>query len=138
MADPIHASRTRKSGYRYMFLAKHHGGGTSDDARWLPDLSRDQEFSVFDAADFHEVTDEANGWLYGVLRDTDGDLVELGTWHQEMAEFPQAREGEPWHGYPIWAVNEEAPSNRASQKLRPAKAVFRRMEAAGLITSRQR
>jgi hypothetical protein len=137
MEDPIHEATTRRSGYQYLFSGKHHGGGSSSDARWSDDVSRDGEFSVFDDADFHDIADE-NGWFYGVLRTADGELRDLGTWQQQVAEFPRANEGIPWHGYPIWAVNQEAPANRASQKMRPAKIVFQKLEDAGLITKQQR
>ncbi len=51
-----------------------------------------------------------------------------------MAVFPKANEGVPCHGYPLWAVNNHAPSNRAHQKMRPTKEVFGKLENAGLIT----
>jgi len=99
-------------------------------------LSPDSEFAVFDDADWFEVTDDG-GWLYCVLRDGE-ELLDLGTWAQQIAEFPFSREGQPWHGYPIWSVNHDAPENRSGEKMRPAKAVFSRLEAVGLITARQR
>jgi len=135
--DPVHPEPTRKSGYRYQFTEKHHGGGTSEDARWAEDLSHADEFSVFDAADFHDVTDEG-GRLYGVFRTQDGVLRDLGTWQQQIAGFPRQSEGSAWHGYPIWAVNHETPANRSGQQMRPAKAVFQRMQDAGLITKREK
>jgi len=135
--DPIHPDPTRNNGYRYLFAGKHHGGGSRSDARWSEEVGRAEEFSVFDTADFHDIADE-RGWLYGVLREEDGSLRDLGTWEQQVAEFPLANEGVPWHGYPIWAVNRAAPANRSGQKMKPSKEVFEKMEAAGLITSRQR
>jgi hypothetical protein len=137
MADPIHPTVTRRSAYQYLFLGKHHGGGTKGDARWLEELTADEEFSVFDDADWHEIADQ-DGRLYCVLRDGRGGLRDLGTWQQQIAEFPHANVGMPWHGYPIWAVNELAPPNRASQKVRPDRGVFNLMEEAGLLTARQR
>jgi hypothetical protein len=135
--DPEHPTPTRRSGYRYIFLGKHHGGGSSIDACWSNEVSRDEEFFVFDEADNFEIADEGDR-MYGVLRDSDGELRDLGTWQQQMAEFPHASEGVPWHGYPIWAVNDDAPPNAAGQKVRPAKRVFLKMDVAGLITRRQR
>lgn len=137
MSDPIHPERTRKRQYSYQFTAKHHGGGKPDDARWSEEVSRDEEFSVFDEADDQDIFDEG-GRFYGVLRNAEGELRDLGTWQQQLAEFPRTNEGVPWHGYPIWALNELAPPNRSGQKGRPAKAVFQKMEEAGLITARQR
>jgi hypothetical protein len=133
MSDPVHARLTRKSKYQYVFTAKHHGGGKADDARWSEEVSMDEEFGVFDEADFCDIFDR-NGRIYGVLRGADGSLRDLGTWKQQIAEFPKADQGVPWHGYPIWSVNEIAPSNRAGQKARPAKEIFQKLEAAGLMT----
>jgi hypothetical protein len=135
--DPVHHAPTRRSEYCYCFTGKHHGRGKRDDARWLPEpeLSRVEEFTVFDTADFHNISD-AGGRLYGVLKGADGNLRELGMWQQEIAEFPVANPGVPWHGYPIWAVNEFAPPNRARDNVKPSKAVFQQMVNAGLITRR--
>ena len=133
-SDPVHPEVTRRNKYRYCFTSKHHGGGSSEDAEW--GISRDDEFAVFDSADFFEVC-EADGWHYGVLS-VDGDLRDIGSWQQQVAEFPKASPGNPWHGYPLWAVNEEAPPNRSAQKMRPSKVIFTKMEAAGLITKQQR
>jgi hypothetical protein len=135
--EPVHPQSTQRSGYRYTFTGKHHGGGSAADACWADGLSREEEFLVFDLADLWIVLDE-DGRLYGVLRTGVAQLRVLGTWQQQIAEFPRANAGVPWHGYPIWPVNELAPASRASQKVRPSKAVFARMEEVGLITARQR
>jgi hypothetical protein len=132
----IHDQRTRRRGYQYQFTPKHHGGDVGA-AQWLPSLRLEEEFTVFDTADEHELSD-GDGRLYGVLRNAEGELRDLGTWQQQVAEFPPANEGVPWHGYPIWAVNDAAPANRSGEKVRPAKAVFARMEQTGLITARRR
>jgi hypothetical protein len=132
----IHGQTTRRSGYRYQLTPKHHGGDPGA-AQWLPALGLEEEFGVFDTADQHELSDE-EGRLYGVLRDAEGELRDLGTWQQQVAEFPRADEGVPWHGYPIWAVNEVAPARRSGEKMRPAKEVFGKMERAGLLSRGQR
>lgn len=137
MHDHEHPQPTRRSGYRYLFTTKHHGGGDRNAARWSPDLSEDEEFSVFDAADEHDISDEL-GWLYGVLREGEDGLRDLGTWNQQVAEFPLADEGHPWHGYPLWAVSEPAPAKLRGEKHRPAREVFAQMERAGLLTARER
>jgi hypothetical protein len=137
-SGPIHPVPTRRSGYRYLFYDKHHGRGGPDAARWLPSLSRDDEFAVFDVADEADLADE-RGWLYGMRpRDAAGHIPELGTWGQQVAEFPLARPNDPWHGYPLWPLGEEGPENRKGEKGRPSKRVFLRMEAVGLITQRER
>jgi hypothetical protein len=135
--DPEHPTQSRRSKYRYIFYGKHHGGGSAGDAKWADDVTRGEEFSVFDQADFFDISDD-RGHLFGVLRDNKGELRDLGTWQQQVAEFPKAADSCPWHGYPIWAVNALAPSNRVDQKMRPAKDVFQKMERASLITKQQR
>ena len=133
-SGPIHPVPTRRSGYRYLFSEKHHGRGGPDAARWI--LTHDEEFGVFDLADFHDLSDE-RGWLYGIRRDPDGRLVDLGTWNQQVAEFPHTREREPWHGYPLWPLKALGPDNRKGEKYRPSKEVFRKMEESGLLTLRE-
>lgn len=111
MSDPIHSERTRKHGYRYQFTGKHHGAGKADDARWAKDVTREEEFSVFDEADFHDISDE-DGRFYGVLRKEDGTLRDLGTWQQQIAEFPPAKEGVPRQTDPGSGCVQRARSSR--------------------------
>lgn len=132
----VHDQRTQRSAYQYQFTPKHHGA-VAGTAQWLPELTLAEEFAVFDTADLHELSDD-DGNLYGLARTEDGGLRYLGTWNQQLAEFPVAREGEPWHGYPLYPVNDDAPENRRGQKHRPAKEVFAKMRNAGLITRSQR
>jgi hypothetical protein len=136
-SNPVNPTPTRRSGYRYLFSDKHHGGGAKGDSRWLPDLIRDEEFSIFDAADWHELSDD-RGWLYGIFRSDSGQVRYLGTWGQQLAAFPVAHAGTPWHGYPLWPLNEPAPPNRRGDKARPSKEVFQKMERIGLITVEER
>jgi hypothetical protein len=68
----------------------------------------------------------------------DEGLGYLGTWNQQVAEFPVAREGEAWHGYPLYPLKELGPENRRGEKHRPKNVVFDKMVRAGLITPRQR
>ncbi|MFO0928748.1 MAG: hypothetical protein U0736_17295 [Gemmataceae bacterium] len=131
----IHGDATDKHQYRYQFTPKHHGADP-DAAQWIPALALDDEFSVFNTADEHDLVDE-EGRLYGVLPERD-TLRDLGTWAQQVAEFPAARDGEAWHGYPIWAVSGLAPPNRRGERMRPGKAVFDRLRDVGLITERMR
>ncbi len=134
--DPVHPQPTRRSGHLYCFTSKHHGGGSASDARWSPDLTHDEEFAVFDDADLLNLCDE-DGRLYGAHRLDDGSLRQIGTRFQQIAEFPVASAGSPWHGYPVWPVSGTAPANRAGQNMRPAKVALQKMEAAGLITKKQ-
>lgn len=132
----VHSEVTERSHYAYQFTPKHHGA-VPGAAQWLPSLSLDEEFHVFNVADRESLCDN-RGWLYGMHKVGD-ELVDLGTWSQQIAEFPAATAGQAWHGYPIWAVNDElAPDNRRGQKMRPDRTVFDKMEAAGMLTKRQR
>jgi hypothetical protein len=134
--DVEHPARTRRSNYRYLFTVKHHGGDKKA-AMWLPSIDRDTEFSIFDVADDRESAD-GRGWLYGVLLGADGQLLEIGTWDEQVAEFQPGAEGEPWHGYPQWVVNPLGPGNRRKQRCRPEKQVFDRMVTATMITPIER
>lgn len=132
----VHGEVTDNHEYRYQFTPKHHGADKKA-AQWLPSLSLEEEFAVFNSADEHELSDD-EGWLYGVERIEEDELRSLGTLNQQVAAFPFAREGEVWHGYPLWPLDEGGPSNRRSDDMKPAKAVFEKMEEAGLITKRGR
>ncbi len=137
-SGPNHPDRTRRSGYSYQFYDKHHGRGATDAARWLPEIGQEEEFGIFDTADWHEIQDEA-GRLYGVrVRNRDGVLPDVGTWGQQVAEFPVARENAAWHGYPLWPLLQGGPQNRKGEKSRPSKGVFVRMVEVGMLTERER
>jgi hypothetical protein len=138
ISGPIHPEATRRSGYRYQFYEKHHGRGGLDAAQWLPTLSHEEEFTVFDTADFNEFSDE-RGWFYGIrLRNESRDIPDLGTWGQQIAEFPYARPNEVWHGYPVWPLVQAGPENRRGEKRRPSKGVFQRMVDVAMLTLRER
>src|SRR4051794_19996466 len=100
---PLHPHRTRRSGQQYFFYDKHHRAGHSEDAQWLPDMTRVEEFAVFDLADFHDLSDD-KGDLYGLHLSPEGMVMYLGTRDEQVAEFPVAREGHAWHGYPVWPI----------------------------------
>jgi hypothetical protein len=113
----------------------------------LTDLTLDEEFAIFDradgivlqppAVDNCQVAD-ANGNLYGYEKLMNGSLREIGTWHQQMAEFPVQVAETVWHGYPIWPIGPPAPQNLQGQKCRPDSQVFDRMMQLGVITPGQR
>jgi hypothetical protein len=121
---------TRKHGYRYVWTAKHHGGDPKA-AQWI--VTGNEEFSVFDTAVYHELADAANR-LFGVLSVGGKRLRTLGAWGEQVAEFPAARKGRPWHGYPLWALDDRGPSNRRKERFRPTKEVLLKMQEVGLIT----
>jgi hypothetical protein len=131
-----HYQVSGRSGYRYQFTPKHHGADKRA-AQWLPTLSLEEEFAVFNAADKHELRDD-EGRLYGVEKLGKDGLRDLGTLGQQVAEFPCARAGDAWHGYPLWPLDEEGPSNRRGHQMRPALAVFHKMVLVGLLTHRER
>ena len=135
MHDHEHA-RATLNGKRYLFTAKHHGGGSRGDARWLPDLSEDDEFAVFETADRLEVQD-VTGNLYGVQPIEDG-LRYLGTFGQQVAYFPLASAGSPWHGYPLWPLNSEAAPNRRGNRYKAPDEIYDKMVEVGLISIRMR
>lgn len=132
----IHPVPTRVRELFYEFTTKHHGAGNSSDACWAKGISEPEEFQVFDDGVAFQIMDEG-GDVYGVLRQGDS-LRELGTWQQQVAEFPVTLAPTPWHGYPVYPCNSSAPENRRGERMRPSKAVFIRMEVVGLITTPQR
>ena len=101
----LYPEPTRLNKYRYFFYEKHHRNGPSEDAQWLgqPELSRDNEFQVFDDADFHNIAD-TNGNLFCVRRKIDESVPTLGTRGEQVAQFPVNNSSTPWHGYPIWPI----------------------------------
>lgn len=133
MLDHDHPQPTRRHHYTYRFTQKHHGG--HGDSQWLPTLSEDDEFAVFDRADELELSDEG-GNLYGALRGGEESLRTLGTYQQQIAKFWNQPEGMPWHGFPAWSIKKEGPGNLRKQ--RPPKEVFDKMVEVGLITEAMR
>jgi hypothetical protein len=134
--DEVHQEVTRRNGYRYQFTRKHHGADPKA-AQWLPSLSLADEFSVFNLADEHELSDE-DGRLYGILRTPVEGVQFLGTRDEQVAEFPVASGNEAWHGYPVYPLANEQATGRGGQAGRPAKAVFQKMEGVGLLSKQER
>jgi hypothetical protein len=131
--DPTRSDRH----YRYLFTAKHHGGGGREAARWAADVTPLEEFSVFDDADFHEIVSEA-GYMYGVLRQDLESLRIIGFWGEEVAEFTARNTSPLWHGYPVYVVNERGSEKRRGEVNKPPKDVLARLTMRGLITTRER
>jgi hypothetical protein len=132
----VHDRRTRRSEYQYLFTPKHHGADPGA-GQWLPTLSLDEEFAIFNTADEHDLSDD-DGRLYSVQREDEDNLRRIGVWNEQVAEFPAPNEGEAWHGYPVYPLVDEGPENRRGEKSKPAKIVFRKMVRAGLIKESQR
>jgi hypothetical protein len=133
---PVHPQRTQRSGYEYFFYDKHHQSGYSEDAQWLPDLTHAEEFAVFDLADLHEISNE-KGDLYGLHLDAEGAVMVLGTREEQVAEFPVAREGHAWHGYPAWPIM-RLDRDKKERKYPAPREALAKMQEAGLITESQR
>lgn len=143
---PYHHQTVRRA-LTYEFTPKHHGESATASC-WLTVLPLVEEFEIFDRADGimvaapadnRQVSDAAgNIYGYEVLVEGSQHLREIGTWDQQMAEFPVQRAGSNWHGYPIWSVGPLAPQNYQGQRCRPAPEVFDRMVQIGDITTAQR
>lgn len=129
--DELHPVAT-KCGKRYLFTKKHHGGVGS---QWHPDLTKEEEFSVFCVADENEIADSRK-WLFGMLM-TSGKLKCVGTQKQSVAGFPFTRGKQPWHGFPLYPLKEQGPKNRRGQQCRPEANVFKKLVKAGLLTPGQ-
>ncbi len=63
-------------------------------------MSEDDELGVFTWAVERNVAD-GDGNLFGGIAEGDDSLRILGTDYEQLAKFPFASEGSPWHGYPI-------------------------------------
>jgi len=134
-AVPEHPVPTRNHGYRYQFHPKHHDPSRRDVAQWLPEMSREAEFAVFDLADVHDLLD-VKGNLYGLRLGPDREVFELGTLGQQVAMFPQARDNQHWHGYPLmplWKVRPPHPEVRKAPS-----AVLQQMVDRGLLEHEDR
>jgi hypothetical protein len=142
-----HPQQTARRTLTYEFTPKHHGRNATASC-WLTALTLVEEFEIFDRADGivvaapadnRQVAD-ARGNLYGyeVLAGGSQHLREIGTWDQQMAEYPVQQAGTNWHGYPIWPVGPLVPQKYQGQRCRPAPEVFDRMVQIGDITSAQR
>ena len=129
--DHLHPILTRVGGLQYHFTTKHHSGGKLSDACWA--ISEEDEFQVFDDGAFHGIAD-TDGNVYGVLGDGKGSLRELGTYQEQVAEFPITLPPHAWHGYPCYPLGNAGSEKRRGERARPAKIVFDRLMAAGMIT----
>ena len=146
--NTAHPATTARRSLTYVFTPKHHGGSPTASC-WLTGISFAQEFSIFDRTDGIVVpagidnrqVSDLLGNLYGyeVLETATQHLRELGTWDQQMAEYPAPHEGSPWHGYPIWPINPVVtPPQYNGQRCRPDHSVFDRMVQLGDITDSHR
>jgi hypothetical protein len=133
-AGLVHPVRTRNHQYQYLFHPKHHGGDPRE-GQWLKELSHDEEFTVFDLADEHDLLDE-KGHLYGLRLGQDREILELGTLGQQVAKFPHARPDETWHGFPLSPLSVGKPPYPPEREV--PKGVLRRMVDRRLLNEIQR
>ncbi len=128
---------TNPKGYRYYFHPKHHTAGNPTVSRWKPDVSRSEEFQIFEIAVRLDLADE-DGNLYNVRKGPHGAILELGVYHEQIARFwkPSAPT-EAWHGHPLWPIDATGPSNRARQENRPGKSVFHKLVQQGVLSAAQ-
>lgn len=136
LGGPVHPVRTNRRGLSYKFTCKHHKKGESNDAQWLDGLSREDEFQVFNRADEKDISND-NGDLFGMHLDTYGTVLPLGSRKEKIAKFPFAREGETWHGYPLWPIAKQN-TETIKSKVPVKKEVLMKMKEAGWITDRDR
>jgi hypothetical protein len=134
----LHTELSQRSGHSYFFYDEHHGRGGPEAARWAPNVSDDGEFGIFDQADFHQLSDQ-RGNLYGISVGPGavGEVRYLGALKQQVAKFPIAREGTPWHGYPLAPLENSLDFPRPPERALPNEALLRMVEVE-LLDNRQR
>src|SRR5262245_21269251 len=130
----LHAVRTRRSSYRCFFYDKQHGRGGPEAARWALDLSEEEEFGIFDQADFHDLSD-APGNLYGIPLGPDREVLYLGTLRQQVAKFTDS--GPHWHGFPLGPLDEKLDPPHPPVRALPKDALEKIVDA-GLLTREER
>ena len=135
-AGKVHSEVTRSRRRQYLFHVKHHGQGGRNASQWLPALTEAEEFNVFDDGDFFDFANE-HGSLYGIRHPVNGTILPLGTWKQQVAFFPVVREGEPWHGYPLYPIAENGPDRGMGQQQLPPKEVLRKIANVMALTRSQ-
>ena len=134
---PLHPRRSERSHHQYFFYDKHHKAGYSEDAQWLPEMTHDEEFAVFDLADLHEISNE-KGNLYGLhLSPERRKILMLGTREEQVAEFPLPQGDHPWHGYPAWPIM-RLDRDKKERKYPAPRDALEKMKDEGLITENQR
>jgi hypothetical protein len=126
---------TARNKYRYYYHPKHHGGGGPTDSRWCPDVSQQEEFTIFELADTLDLSDERNN-LFNVRKSDDGKIHELGVFHEQIARFWGPSGNDLWHGHPLWPVVTESAINRSGQEYRPSRVVFQKFVARGVLSER--
>lgn len=128
---PEHPVATKRSSYRYCFYFAHHGRGVPDDSQWAEDLTRAEEFAIFDESVEHDLSD-SKGHFYGLRRSPDGTILDLGTQGEQIAKFWDPEKNQPTHGFPLWPLSETGPDNRKGQSA-PKDALKKMLQSRLLI-----
>lgn len=129
--EDIHGRPTARSGLTYCFTPKHRGAGSTGDARWRPDLSREEEFGVFEIAD-------DNGNLYGLYLVKEGgrwQILGLGIRGELIARFWHEAPAVPWHDHLLWPIEASrsgAGGSRSKIDEKQLKIALKNMSTAGL------
>jgi hypothetical protein len=133
----LHPVTTQRSSFRYFFYDKHHGRGGPEAARWLPELTDNEEFAIFEQADLLELSDE-RGNLYGMRIGPapDREVRDVGTHRQQVAKFPFSRREAPWHGFPLGPMEKDYDPPRPPRRALPRDALTK-MVASGLLNMAQ-
>ncbi len=133
--DIEHDQVTVRCRHRYLFTEKHHGGPHSaGQAQWLPSRAFEAEFWGFDRADHFDFSDD-DGRLYGLLKLPDTVCEFIGINDEQIATFPRANAGGPWHGYPVYPL--AGVKRRSGDTGSPKNAIFAKMMEVGLLTPQQ-
>ncbi len=134
----LHPTPTERSGYRYFFYDKHHGRGGPDVARWLPELTDDDEFAIFNQADLMDFSD-GHGNLYGMRFGAAPNrrVLKLGTLRQQVAKFPRSHPGASWHGFPLGPLEGDFDPPHPPIRALPRDALNKMVES-GLLDAIQR
>ena len=129
----LHPIKTTR-GRPYRFTDKHHAHPKGDHACWLPSISRDVEFSLFQGAEAGDFGDE-RGNLYNVHRDNE-EYLEIGTRHELIAIFWNPHSVAEWHGHPLWPIKVRGAMNRKNQAYAPPRMPLQRMADSNRISRR--
>jgi hypothetical protein len=87
-------------------------------------------------ADQHDLSNQ-KGDLFGLHLSQAREILELGMRGEQVAEFPVAPKGHPWHGYPAWPIMKLGRDEKTRKYPAPVGALAK-MSEAGLLSESQR
>lgn len=130
----IHPVPTKKSKYRYFFYVKHHAAEDHENSQWA-NVTPEEEFSIFDSADENDIFVETGSDrnYFGILVNLNSLRVQtIGTKGQQVAKFPHSRSNTPWHGFPLFPIDNDS----SRKNIVPREAIDRMVEV-GMITAQK-